>query len=78
METQKRVSTLGRCFRKVKSPIWGIRGVIEVWKPGWDDLGKGGGQELKRKLAKLEPTNSYQPCCKAPWPLYTTCVSKAK
>ena len=34
----------------------GIRGV-EVWKPEWHDLGKGRGEELKRKLVK---TGNYQ------------------
>ncbi len=38
----------------------------------------GGGKELKRKPAKLENINSYQPCCKAPWPLHTTYLSKTK
>ncbi len=31
---------------------------MEVWKPGWNDLGKVG-RELKRKLVKLKTTNSY-------------------
>ena len=60
-------------------PIRDIRGVVEV--PGGDVLGEGrggGGQKLKMKLVKLENINSYQPYCKAPWPLHTAYLSKAK